>query len=52
MAPEDIIRMDWLCDNIKGSIPSLDQIMDEDVPMVKIQGIFSEEERLAERKPV
>lgn len=50
MTPEEIIRMDWLCDNIKGTIPTADELVEDAVPMVEIQGIHPEEDSLSERK--
>ena len=41
LTPEEIIRMDWLVDNVAGEIPTEDQLVAEAVPMVKIQGIDS-----------
>ena len=41
LTPEEIIRMDWLADNVVGEIPTEDQLVEEAVPMVKIQGIYS-----------
>lgn len=39
LSPGDIIKMDWLCDNIIGHIPSIRDLNEEAVPMVDIQGI-------------
>ena len=50
MTPEEIIRMDWLCDNIKGTIPTAEELVEDAVPMVEIQGIHPEEDSLSERK--
>ena len=41
LTPEEIIRMDWLADNVVGEIPTEDQLVEEAVSMVKIQGIYS-----------
>jgi basic membrane lipoprotein Med (substrate-binding protein (PBP1-ABC) superfamily) len=46
LTPEQIIKMDWLLDNIVGHIPSVDQLVDEAVPMVKIQGIYSDRDMI------
>ena len=31
MAPEDVIVMDWLAENVCGAIPTLDELKDEAV---------------------
>ena len=41
LTPEAIIRMDWLLDNIVGHIPDTDSLVKEAIPMVQIQGIYS-----------
>jgi len=46
LSPQDIIRMDWLCDNIVGHIPSVRDLKEEAVPMVNIQGIQISKEGL------
>lgn len=42
LEPEDIIKMDWLAENIIGSIPKLDELKDEAKPVVMIQGPIGE----------
>ncbi len=39
MSPEEILTMDWLVENIVGSIPTFDGLIDEAKPMVALQGI-------------
>lgn len=39
LSPADIVSMDWLSDNIIGHIPGIEELKEEAVPMVKIQGI-------------
>ena len=46
LSPEEIIRMDWLLDNIAGHIPATDSLVEEAIPMVRIQGIYSNREEL------
>lgn len=36
---EEIITMDWLCDNVVGSIPEKEMLKEEAVKLVKLQGI-------------
>lgn len=46
LSPAEIIRMDWLSDNIVGHVPDLKDLKDEAVPMVEIQGIQTIKEEL------
>lgn len=39
LTPEQIINMDWLCDNVIGSIPTMDQIKTNAKTVVKAQGV-------------
>lgn len=39
MTPEEIITMDWLADNVVGSLPAFDQLLPEAQSLVRIQGI-------------
>ena len=39
-APEELLHMDWLCDNIMGSIPTFDQILPISQQMVRELGIY------------
>ncbi len=41
MTPAEIISMDWLCDNVVGTIPALEDMKPEAAPFVEIQGIHS-----------
>ena len=36
---EEIITMDWLADNIIGTIPTIDDLVDEAKPIVQVQGV-------------
>ena len=36
---EEIVTMDWLADNIIGSIPTMDDLVDDARPIVELQGI-------------
>jgi hypothetical protein len=36
---ERIVTMDWLADNIIGTIPSIDEIQEDAQPVVQLQGI-------------
>ena len=39
LSPGEIITMDWLCDNVLGTIPDLSQLKPEAHPIVRLQGI-------------
>ncbi len=39
LSPARIIAMNWLCDNVIGSIPDLTQLKSEAHPLVRLQGI-------------
>ena len=43
MSPEDIITMNWLVRNIIGSIPTMDDLIDEAKPVVKLQGLVEKD---------
>lgn len=38
--PEDIVKMDWLNDNIIGHIPTIDELKDEAKPIVELRGLY------------
>ncbi len=37
---EELLHMDWLCDNVEGSIPRFDEILPIAQPMVRALGIY------------
>lgn len=39
LSPDEIIEMDWLCDNVIGYIPTFDQLSNQAKPVVKVQGV-------------
>ena len=41
--PDEILKMDWLCDNIDGCIPKYDQILPFAKPMVRELGVYRDE---------
>lgn len=43
MSPEEIIRMDWLAENVVGFIPKMEDLVDKALPVVLLQGIDSPE---------
>ena len=38
--PDQLLHMDWLCDNITGSIPAYDEILPISRPMVRELGVY------------
>jgi basic membrane lipoprotein Med (substrate-binding protein (PBP1-ABC) superfamily) len=42
-SPEELLRMDWLCDNIDGSIPKYDELLPFAKPMVRELGLYRKE---------
>lgn len=45
LSPVDIITMDWLCENVRGHIPSPDELIPSARPMVRLQGVGSREQQ-------
>lgn len=39
LTPAQIIAMDWLCDNVTGTIPGVEELKPEAVPFVELQGL-------------
>ena len=35
----EVVNIDWLCENIEGYIPDISEMRDEAVDLVKIQGV-------------
>ena len=42
LSPDEILHMDWLCDNVEGEIPGFDQFLDMARNMVRLQGVYRE----------
>ncbi len=40
LSTEEILYMDWLCDRVRGSIPSFDELLPMAKPLVRLQGIY------------
>ena len=38
--PEQLIRMDWLCENVIGSIPPFEELLPQAQPLVRELGIY------------
>ena len=39
-SPETILHMDWLCDNVDGTIPAYDELAPRGQSIVRLQGIY------------
>ena len=39
MAPEDIMKMDWLVENVIGVIPQKEEFVEDAKPVVELQGV-------------
>ena len=40
--PEELMRLDWLCENVSGIIPAYDDLMDRSKELVRLLGIYRE----------
>ena len=40
MTAEELLRMDWLCENVEGEIPAFEQLLPAARPIVRMQGIY------------
>ena len=43
LSPDELLYMDWLCDNVIGSIPSFDELEPYAQPMVRELGIYRDQ---------
>ena len=39
-SPEEVLHMDWLCDNVIGAIPEYDALAEKARSLVRLQGIY------------
>ena len=42
LSPEEILHIDWLCDRVRGSIPSFDELLPMSRPLVRLLGVYRE----------
>ena len=40
LSPEEIMRMDWLCDNVDGEIPGFDELLPRSRGLVRLLGLY------------
>ncbi len=43
LTPDALLRMDWLCDNVVGHIPTLEEVIPASKATVKLLGVFQED---------
>ena len=43
LTPEEILQMDWLCDNVIGTIPEFDSLSEKAKVITRIQGIYRDQ---------
>ena len=43
LSPEEIMTMDWLAENVIGSIPNKEELKEEAEPVIKQQGVQKKE---------
>ena len=43
LTPDELVKMDWLCDNIIGHIPTIDEVIPESRATVNLLGVFQED---------
>ncbi len=43
LSPEELLRMDWLCENVEGEIPAFDTLLPYSQGMVRELGIYREQ---------
>ena len=43
MDPDELLKMDWLCENVVGSIPTYDELLPYAKPMVRELGIYRDQ---------
>ncbi len=44
MRPEDVMKMDWLVENVVGDIPSIDELIEGAKPIVELKGVEESKE--------
>ena len=43
LTPDELVKMDWLCDNVIGHIPTIDEVIPESRATVNLLGVFQED---------
>ena len=52
LSPEEILHMDWLCGNVRGSIPQYDALLPMAKPMVRLLGLYRDSLQPEKRGPL
>ena len=50
LSPDELLRMDWLCDNVVGQIPSFEEILPYSQNMVRELGIYRDQISTTEKE--
>ena len=40
LTPEELMRMDWLCENVEGKIPAFEELMPRSRDLVRVLGVY------------
>jgi len=43
LSPDELLRMDWLCHNVVGSIPAFDELIPTSQSLVRELGIYKDQ---------
>ena len=43
LSPEQIMKMDWLCDNVDGAIPGFEELLPRSQGLVRLLGVYREQ---------
>ena len=43
LTPDELLRMDWLCENVVGHIPTLEEVIPASKATVRLLGVFQED---------
>lgn len=52
LTPEQILRMDWLCDNVHGTIPAFSELLAMAQPTVRLLGLYRDQLPPEKRGPL
>ena len=40
LSPQEILHMDWLCDNVEGHIPAFEELLPQAQNLVRLEGVY------------
>jgi len=43
LTPEEILSMDWFCDNVEGSIPDFESLLPDHTETVRVLGVYRDQ---------